>query len=173
MTESQDDKNIVLGELIRLADTVSKSVLKCYKNGSSYKSNLDNITVSTNSAQNLETCANFLKIPTRDDQNQKIYPNKTSLADRIIRVIQSHFSSTCSECKESYRIMIESQSTPPQTCFLCLKGSHDCNSVKDKVAKLEELDALDGLVWLCDTCHIENNLRIPPKQSKTLNKTVC
>ena len=115
---------LAIGELLRLADNVSKTVINAYDPDASHKVNQNLLGGRKFSADALEACAVFLKLKTRLNR-EKIYSNKLTLADRIILKIESFFEAQCNECLEMYTNHLDAEEPPPFTCFLCMQGSHD------------------------------------------------
>ena len=164
MAEATQKYNIALGELLRQADIVSKTVISAYKPDASHLANRKLLGGRKFSADALEACAVFLKIKTRNNRD-KIYSNKETLADRIILKIESFFEAECNECLEKYTNHLDAEDDPPFTCFLCLQGSHNCAEIKKIEAALKNsslsADPSKGLTWLCKVCFDRNNLLTP------------
>ena len=138
---SDDNTKLAIGELLREADPISKLVIGSYNHVSHHAVNFKSLASATFKTEELETCANFLGLKTRDESNQLIFTNKPTLAHRIITKIESFFPSTCQDRGEGYRVKyleLQVQSSPRLQCFLCLQPSHDCNKVKAYIESLEE-----------------------------------
>ena len=160
---SDDNTKLAIGELLREADPISKLVIGSYNHVSHHAVNVKSLASAKFKTEQLETCANFLGLKTRDESNQLIFTNKPTLADRIITKIVSFFLSTCQDCGEGYRVKYsELQSSPRLQCFLCLQPSHDCDKVKAYIESLEESSTgisskLIGNAWICSGCFDKNN----------------
>ena len=160
---SDDNTKLAIGELLREADPISKLVIGSYNHVSHHAVNVKSLASAKFKTEQLETCANFLGLKTRDESNQLIFTNKPTLADRIITKIESFFPSKCQDCGEGYRVKYsELQSSPRLQCFLCLQPSHDCDKVKAYIESLEESSTgisskLIGNAWICSGCFGKNN----------------
>ena len=174
---SDDNIKLAVGELLREADPISKFVIGSYNHASQHSVNVKSLSGAKFKTEQLETCANFLDLKTRDESNQLIFTNKPTLADRIIMKIESFFPSTCQDCGDGYRVKYsERQSSPRLQCFLCLQPSHDCDKVKARIEALEQVPAqippmLVGNVWICSSCFEKNNPLLsnnPRKRSGSL-----
>ena len=147
-----------IGELLREADAVSQLVISSYKHTAHHSVNVKALSSSKFKTEQLETCANFLGLKTRDESNSPIFTNKPTLADRVITKIESFFPSTCQDCGEGYRVKFSEQQTPHLHCFLCLQPSHDCDKVKAYMESLQQITTpLNGSAWLCTSCYEKNN----------------
>ena len=151
-----DKQKVVIGGLVNIADTHAKKVLSSYNPAQSYNTNLNNIVKRCN-AQQLESCATILGLKVRSDDGKeaKLYRNQELLADRIILKIESLFEAECSDCNSMYQNTVDS--VPLFTCRLCLLGSHDCDSIKEKAKNMSDTNP-EGFVWLCHVCLQKNEL---------------
>jgi hypothetical protein len=160
---------LAIGELLRLADNISKPIISAYDPDASHKVNQGQLGGRKFSADALEACAMFLKIKTRIDRD-KIYSNKLTLADRIILKIESFFEAECNECLEMYTNHLDAETEPPFICFLCMQGSHDCKDIKKICTALggsvEMSEPSKGITWLCKVCFDKNNLLTPTSKRK-------
>ena len=174
-TEAKEEKHkVALGELLRLADNISRSVISAYDPNVSHKANQALIGGRKFSSDTLEVCAVFLKLKTRNNK-EKIYSNKMTLADRIILKIESYFEAECKECLEKYtnRVNATTDNAPIFSCFLCMQGSHDCDAIKEIHTAMSAVpaitDASSGIVWLCKGCFEKNNLLTSTAKNKSGN----
>ena len=88
-----DNMKAAIGDILRVADPTSKLVVSAYSHVARHS--------RTSKRYQLELSANCSRLQTRDENNQAIYTNKATLADRIVTKIESHFPSTCHECRIS------------------------------------------------------------------------
>ena len=152
-----------LGELLRLADavpdSVSRNIISTYDPEVQHNVNITKISSSKYKLADLEQCATFLKIKlTKDPDNKKIFPNKTSLADRIILKIESLFPQKCQDCEEQYCSALNMKEDDKLfDCFFCGQLSHNCPMLKRKYGLLIGSDLPAGSIWLCEGCHRKNN----------------
>ena len=165
-----DDKiRLVIGNLLSKADTVSKSVLSAFDSSKDLNVNKGVLGGSRFNATALDTCAQFLNIPLVDNDDNRLFTNKPSLAKRIILEIQSLYPAICGDCNEEYSIEFDPDAEPTLRCFLCFQGCHNCSAYTppENFASLPP-----GTVWLCKSCHNLNNpiQRKKPK-SKSVSKT--
>lgn len=112
-----------------------------------------------------ECTATFFGFNVRDQDNKKLYRNLGVLSDRIILKIESLFETECLDCNTKYTNKLTD--TPLLTCYLCLQGSHDCDSIENKAAaltKLGEAASNVGVTWLCSGCSKKNDLSLAPKK---------
>ena len=109
-----------IGELLRLADensdTVLKNIFSTYNPDAAHKTNVTNISSSKFKLESLEKCADFFKIPLLDKKDKKIFTKKAQLADRLVLKIESLFPQTCQECSETYCATVD-DSDVFFTCF--------------------------------------------------------
>lgn len=143
----------VIGALIGDACHVSKLVLSAYKCEVKDETNVSTLSSNSFGLETLATCATYLGFSVFDVDGKKIFKNKVEVADRIVKKIKSYFSSTCSDCLESYH---RTPKDPPslRTCYRCFRGSHDCDTLKEKFKKpMSELEGCaPGIIWLCHGC---------------------
>ena len=168
MSDEQIDMyNEVMGELLCQADAVSKTVLNAYNPLVKKEDNAKVLSGPQFTAPALEECAIFLKLNTRDKDNNKIYSNKPTLADRIILKIKSLFESHCDGCDLKYINKLDQEEAPFFTCFLCLQGSHNCSTLKQLYDTSNQcVGQKDGIVWLCKRCRTKHDLLAPNKKRK-------
>ena len=161
MSDTTDNQPIQLaiGEILREADPVSKVVIGAYSHLAPHATNVKALSSSKFKTEQLEACAKYLGLKTRDDANALIFTNKPTLADRIITMIETTFPSSCQECGDGYRVKItDQQSEHRLRCFLCLQPSHDCDKIKSTVESLAALSTtLIGNAWICSGCYEKNN----------------
>ena len=153
--------DVAVGELLRLADPLSKTVLGAYRQQCDHSVNLTAIASSKFKTEVLERCAEYLNLSTRTATGDKIYKNKSQIADKIILKIESYFENTCDECNQAYQHHITDEEMPKIACLLCLQGAHNCDQMN---RKLEPLLALadhfpKGMVWICRGCREKNETR--------------
>ena len=157
-----------IGELLTAADETSRRIISAYDQSCSHGKNVTLLSSAKFSADALEHCANFLGLKTRDAEDNKIYSNKPTIADRIILKIESFFESECADCAEKYRVKLGDE--PKLQCFLCFQGSHNCEKIT--ALNISQTDTFPiGNVWLCSGCHEKNNLLAPNKSRKRSNST--
>ena len=97
-----------------------------------------------------------MRLQTRDENNQAIYTNKATLADRIVTKIESYFPSTCHECSGEYQVKHSDEQS--QRLQFCLQPSHDCEAItQDTQATEPSSNSPKGRVWLCSGCYDKNN----------------
>ena len=123
---SQND--LAIGELLAHASPAAKAIISAYQPQRVHTKNVQVLSSAKFSAENLEICANFLGLKTRNAANDKIFGNKPTIADRIILKIESFFEADCAACKSKYRNKFGDE--PLKSCFRCLQGSHDCDSMQ-------------------------------------------
>lgn len=150
-----DDKiNVVIGELLSKADSVSKSVISTFDPSKEIAQNRNVLSSARFTRSDLEACATFLLIDLLDTEGKPLFSNKVSLANRIILQVMSFYPAICAECDSEYSVKFGGDS-PPLHCFLCFQGCHDCNEL---VPKLNDVSLpLLGTIWLCKSCHDNNN----------------
>ena len=68
--DAKEKLDEALGELLRAADPVSKTVIRAYKHEVQYSENLSAISGSKFSTDVLERCAEFLDLTTRTYQKE-------------------------------------------------------------------------------------------------------
>ena len=169
MGEPSDSKiKIAIGELLRDADPISKLILGAYSHRAQHNVNVKVLSGSKFKTEQLESCAKFVGLKTRDEDNSAIYTNKPTLADRIITKIESFFPSMCHECGEEYQVKLNDPPTNQRLhCFLCLQPSHSCEPVQASIQMLQDLPSkLAGNVWICSGCFEKNNPLLSNNQRK-------
>ena len=157
-SEKENKLKIAMGELLGLADSLDvKKVISTYNFKKTYSSNIEKL--KTLSGNQLEECADFLKLSVRKENNVKAYKNKEVLADWIIMKIESHFEAQCDECGETYRNKLN-DTEPYLRCFLCMQGCHDCEDISARFESSSQQTSgqLTGTVWLCKGCRVKNNI---------------
>ena len=160
---------VSIGELLRKADSVSKSVISAFDPSKDLNVNKSVLGGPRFNSPALETCAKFLNIPLQSNDGNKIFTNKPSLANRIILEIKSFYPAICGECSEEYTVKHRSSDVPctlPIRCFLCFQGCHMCDFMAASLADISNPLPI-GLVWLCYACYEINN---PVKIKKTKSK---
>ena len=159
-----DPTDVAIGELLTDADDTCRPIISAYSHSSNHGKNVTALSGSKFSADSLETCANFLGLKTRDENENKIYSNKRTLADRIVLMIESFFESNCAECSQKYRVKL--QDKPKFRCFLCFQGSHDCEKFTNLSTPTKDISSLTGNVWICSGCYVKNDPLAPNKTRK-------
>ena len=157
-SEKENKLKIAMGELLGLADSLDvKKVISTYNFKKTYLSNIEKL--KTLSGNQLEECAEFLKLSVRKENNVKAYKNKEVLADWIIMKIESHFEGQCDECGETYRNKLNDPE-PYLRCFLCMQGCHNCEDISARFESSSQQTSgqLTGTVWLCKGCRVKNNI---------------
>ena len=153
---------LVIGNLLKKADPVSKSVISAFDSSKDVSANRSILGGARCTATALDACAKFLNIEITDGSGLKLFTNKPSLANRIILEIQSLFPATCGECLEQYSIEHNAATTPSLRCFLCFQGCHNCEQITALLPDAP-LPIPSGSVWLCKSCHDVNNPTKPRK----------
>lgn len=156
---------LIIGDLLNMADAQAKKVISSYDDEEeSHSKNKANL--KKHDAPHLEACATFLGFrELRSTDNKKQYKNLSVLADRIILRIEALFETTCDDCEEKYQNTLTDE--PPIRCQLCDQGSHNCDTMVEKIRQLQILTESDkkprGMVWMCHGCHKKNsmNLEVP------------
>ena len=144
-----DNIKAAIGEILRVADPTSELVVSAYSHVARHSNNVKALSSSKFKSEQLELCAIFLRLQTRDENNQAIYTNKATLADRIVTKIESYFPSTCHECSEEYRVKHSDEQSQRLQCFLCVQPSHDCEAItQDTQASEPSSNSPKGRVWL-------------------------
>ena len=161
MSDTVQKRATVLGGLLNQADVNAKRVISTYDQNSSYAANKKALK-KCNSTQ-LEACASFLGFTVRSQNQDKLYRNQEILADRVILKIESLFETECCDCSQTYHNTLDD--TPLLSCVLCMQGSHNCDSIKDKVEAMGDVKPA-GTAWLCFECLAKNNLALEPPQPK-------
>ena len=166
---------MVIGGLMAKADTPTKSVITAYDPSKDRTTNRTVLGGSKFQASTLDACVNFFKIATIDENGNRIYSNKPSLAMRIILEIETFFPTICGQCDEEYCNKFDSPTSPALQCFLCFQGSHSCEQTAEATANLHAIPTAlphgSGTVWLCKLCLMQNN-PVPSKRSKS-NRNHC
>ena len=164
ITDFDEKVKLVIGNLLIKAESnpLAKSVLTAFDSSKDVSVNRAVLSSSRYNAATLNSCAQFLDIDLETSGGERIYSNKPALANRIILEIQSFYPAICADCDQEYSVEFDSETKPALHCFLCFQGSHNCASYTDK----EKNVPLAGSVWLCKSCH-DNNNPIKPKKSKS------
>ena len=102
MTQDDEKIRIVIGNLLSKAEQVSKTVLSSFDPSKVLDANAKILGGHRFTQAVLQACAQFLNINLVDDNNNKIFTNKISLAKRIILEIQSFYPALCSSCDAEY-----------------------------------------------------------------------
>ena len=126
---SDDNTKLAIGELLREADPISKLVIGSYNHVSHHAVNVKSLASAKFKTEQLETCANFLGLKTRDESNQLIFTNKPTLADRIITKIESFFPSKCQDCGEGTGSSTQNFNLP-RVCSVSSVSSHPTTVTK-------------------------------------------
>ena len=160
-----DDKiNVVIGELLSKADSISKKVIHAFDPSKDVSQNRSLLSSARYSRPDLETCAKFLLIDLLDSKGRILFSNKVSLVNRIILQVMSFYPAICAECDNEYSVKFGSESKPALHYFLCFHGSLDCNELAPKLGRPPPLS---GTIWLCKSCLDDNN---PVKPSMSRSK---
>lgn len=166
------DINVILGSLLGVADPFSKTVISAYKPNVTHNTNVTKISSQKFSMNTLETCADFLNIQVKGDNDIALFSNKPTIADRIILAIEALFPALCDGCDSYYNNEFDKEDDDiPYHCYACFQGSHNCSQIKDKL--IETKDYPVGFVWLCHGCKAKINPMKPPKRSRStsINQT--
>ena len=171
---ADDDIKTAIGDILKEADPVSQLIIGAYKHSVPHSTNVKLISGSRFKSEQLESCARFLGLDTRDDQDALIFTNKSTLADRIITKIEATFPSTCQDCEEEYRVKFRDQHTAPRLlCFLCLQPSHNCDKVTSFIESMDQiLEKPIGNAWICSGCWKKNNPLLSNKPRKRSDSVV-
>ena len=157
---------IVIGNLLKNADSICKRVLTLFDPSKDSEVNIGKL--SNVSRTDLESLSEYLGIPVFQDREQKkkMFSSKKKLAKRIVMEIMALYPAMCPECNEEYKVMHGHQ--PPTRCWICLQGSHDCVELTAKIGVYMSLPSvLNGMVWLCGDCLTLNN-PFPQSQSEDI-----
>ena len=106
------------------------------------------------SRPSLETFAVFLGIT--DPGNKTLFPNRTKLANGIVRRFNQLVPAKCAECDEDY--CVGRREKPCIECHQCGRGAHSCESVTSILQQQQTLldqhlcRSLSHMVWLCSVC---------------------
>ena len=125
LTEYDNKIRMVIGNLLRRAEPIPKSVLSAFGPSKDRHINKSVLEVSPFTATSLEAFANFLNIQTHDSDRIKLFSSKTLLANRICLEIQSLFPVSCGECSEEYSVKCDSENPPALRCVFCFQCCHD------------------------------------------------
>ena len=99
--DNYDDKaNQVIGGLLASADPVSKQVISVYDLAKDFQRNVESMGGRRFNAEELDTCAKYLRIELLDGDGSKLYSNKSLVARRIIMEMETLFPTHCMECSE-------------------------------------------------------------------------
>ena len=164
-TEVQLHHKEVIGGLLNTADPLSKRVLSAYSSVVTHKTNLSNIKKFD--ANHLEATGKFLGLHVREI-DKKMYKNLGILSDTIILKIEALFETVCTDCGDKYCNKLGD--TPILSCYLCLQGSHNCQTIIDKTN--QNMQQLGGSVWLCSGCLIKNDPAMIPATPDSDKETV-
>ena len=149
-----DNIKAAISDILRVADPTSKLVVSAYSHVARHSNNVKALSSSKFKSVQLELCEICLRLQTRDENNQAIYTNKATLADRIVTKIESYFPSTCHKCSEEYQVKQSDEQSQRLQCFLCLQPSHDCEAItQDTQATEPSPNSPKGRVWLCSGCY--------------------
>ena len=151
--------NVVIGELLSKADSISKKVIDAFDPSKDFSQNRSLLSSARYSRPDLETCAKFLLVDILDSKGRILFSNKVSLANRIILQVMLFYPAICAECDNEYSVKFGSESKPALHCFLCFQGSHDCNEL---VPKLGRPPPLRGTIWLCKSVMTITTQLSPP-----------
>ena len=160
---------VIIGDLLMKADPESKLVISAFDPSKDTSVNSSVLGGSKFSVSQLDACAKFFSIETSIGE-KRIFPNKPTLAKRIILEIWSLFPTACADCTEEYAIKFNSDNPPALRCYLCFQGSHDCDKFRKFAADTSSTAAPvpSGSVWLCNECHILKD----PLRPKKINQIV-
>ena len=153
ITNLSDKKKMVIGRLLKDADSISYKVLTVFDLHKDADAN--EAKLAKMSRPELDALATYLKVPLVSTVSQrKLFSSRPKLAKRIVQEITSLYPAICAECTGEYTVMPGNQ--PKTRCWICLKGAHDC---EEFTAKMElyrsQPTQLHGLVWLCSHCTAE------------------
>ena len=162
-------------DLVENAPEQAKAVLKFCDVKATTVESAAKIQARFNKSQ-IEELAQYLglDISPRSD-GRKSYKNLNVLAHRCVLKIKSYLvPSICGECLESYTAPHGADA--PFTCWICLRGSHDCESSVALRAVLNSLPAnlkRAGHIWLCSECieasHSDKQPTHPPPKTGNEN----
>ena len=140
---------VAFGGLLKDADQISKKVLNVFDPSKDSDVNISKLA-RVNRGE-LETLAEYLKVPLVNSDMKKLYNTRSKLARRIVLEIKSLYPSVCSECTVEYTVMPGNQ--PKYRCWICLQGAHNCEAFTGKMEiYTSQPSQLTGLVWLCFDC---------------------
>lgn len=159
MSDDHADKiKVAIGDLLREADPTSKLIISAYSQVAQHTANVKTLSSSKFKSDQLQLCAEFLRLKIRDENDEIIFTTKSTLADRIVTKIESFFPSTCHECKEEYQVKYSDVESRRFQCFLCLQPSHDCEALTQAIDSIDSSpNEPIGRVWLCSGCYDKNN----------------
>ena len=164
MTTNYTSIDLIIGNILRKADPLSKSVISAFNATATEKANATMLSSSRFKLDSLERCATFLDIDIFDNNANMLFTNKASLAKRIVQQITALFPSICQDCNEEYHIEFDEETPPLYKCFTCFRGAHNCSAIKDRHENLKNHPFPDGLIWLCSVCHTKHNPVAPAKR---------
>ena len=159
-------KNIksILAKLKKSASGDVKNVISKYDQEADFEENKASLIADGMTLEVLKACGEFLNITKLES-----FPDKESLAERIVMQIETFFPTKCSECDEMYTVPFDKEVSPIFTCFLCYQKSHDCQAIQSKMQKLKDCGVLAvGMVWLCSGCYKRNEPLCSYSMSTTL-----
>ena len=97
-----DKINIVIGEQLSKADSISKKVIDAFDPSKDDSQNRSLFSSARFSRPDLGTCAKFFFIDLLDSEGRTLFSNKVSLANRIILQVMSFYPAICAECDNEY-----------------------------------------------------------------------
>jgi len=169
-----ESRKLTYGNLLLVADPISKTVLTAYDYRPTVKSaaNVAKLMSSKFTLEVLEQCATFLNIPTKDETSETaLYSNKQPMATRIVLGIEALYPSHCVTCDTDYSTEFNSKEDT-LCCYKCFQESHTCEEMKKRTLALKGLTDLPaGVIWLCNECTVELNPTSPPKKKRTVTGT--
>ena len=169
-----DSRKLTYGNLLLVADPISKTVLTAYDYRPTVKraANVAKLISSKFTLEILEQCATFLNIPTKDDKSETaLYSNKQPMATRIVLGIEALYPSHCVTCDTDYTTEFDSKEDT-LCCYKCFQESHTCEEMKKRTLVLKGITDLPaGVIWLCNECTVELNPTSPPKKKRTITGT--
>ena len=125
------------------ASTEVKRLIQAYKLTVKYETNMKALTRFTD--ETLEETAKFFGANPTDENGNKRYRTKKSLADWIIMAIEGMFPQFCGVCEATYTIGRGDK--PRFRCCSCGGGSHDCERIM-----AEPISNTPGFNWTCFSC---------------------
>ena len=165
-----DARDLAIAPMLRksVADKLTHSVFSLFKVRHTDVQNIATLTSTKFQLDSLEKCAEFLSIPLDDANEIMMFTNKNSLATRIVAEIKAYYPSTCQDCSQGYQVVFDDDETAPlYNCFKCFRGSHNCNTIKERHEALKDQPVPTGLVWLCNDCYARANPVKPPKRARS------
>ena len=115
--EFENGVKLAIGSMCKAADDLTRLVIDAYDHNATHATNQRNMSGSSFKTDQLEKCAIFLGLKTRESDNSLIYTNKLTMADRIITKLESYFPSHCKDCGESYQIPFGTDHSHHLHCF--------------------------------------------------------